>query len=501
MRIFLIEIEKKTLIRTEIYDNYEIIETNKYLSFGMKRIQVISNTEPSETSLSFSQPQRLFNDSFRSIKHKSPIASHRSHTEQNSPDKSQDLNKGSKINKVLQRELDKLKITNRGKLQKFEENIKVFEQLSTFIDIKDYLQQMNDINKNPKSTRGLHYLPPIVTSKSNLLDKKIHDPKNKSCDIEKTLEDVREFMTNRVKPRDVRLKIDLSNPAVPEAVHLQTIAYMNEDENYDNFYASVDNALQFDEKEDLKKFTLNQEVVDENKEKYRFQPLDTKIDEEYYENYKSRADKIIFLLKVASKKIFNKTINRQEEVMREKNWEIQNGYSKPKATNRNRRATVKPKFDDFFESGKFLDGVDPPVESVAATLDLKLKTTQARVSKLLKNHETKTQEQALNPTRSEYAKNKFTEKKFNQKLNKIHNNFMIALVNKVELEEVHYKNLKHQFKKDINGIEESLNAQVDQIIPQPLQSIRQINLKEHSNRTFKRNPNKKVSGRIISVVV
>jgi len=460
----------------------------------MKKIPFISShTEPSETSTAphsgILLHQRFLNDSFH--QQKSPVSS-RNYTEKNSPDK------GSKINKVLQRELDKLKITNRGKLQKFEENIKVFEQLSTFIDIKDYLQQMNDINKNPKNTRGLHYLPPISPSKSNLLNHKSYDQKNNSCDIEKTLEDVRHFMTNRVKPRDVRLKIDLSNPTVPEAVHLKTIAYMNEDENYDNFYASVDNALQFDDKEDLKKFTLNQEVVDENKEKYRFQPLDSKIDEEYYDNYKSRADKIIFLLKVASKKIFNKTINRKEELMKEKNRDIKEGSNRARGLKSPRRGTVKPRFDDFFETGKFLDGVEQPGESIQATLDSKLKNTQARVSKLLKNQDTKGHQEMIPLTSSRSEAN---DKKFNQKLNKLHNNFMVALVNKAELEEVHYKNLKHQFKKDINGIEESLNAHVDQIIPQPLQSIRQINIKEHSNRTFKRNPNKKVSGRIISVVV
>jgi len=153
-----------------------------------------------------------------------------------------------------------------------------------------------------------------------------------------------------------------------------------------------------------------------------------------------------------------------------------------------------PKFSAFITSGKFLEGTNQPTSlGCGDSLDTKLRRTQARVKTLIQSQEVISK--ILGDQESLKARN--MKKKFNQQLNKIHKTLVTSIVNEAELEEVHFKTMKHQFTKDIVSIEDAYDASINHIIHKPLESIKEMDLGKPSGRLFKRCATKKITGKII----
>ena len=103
--------------------------------------------------------------SFQNRPSKCVISQFLPNSRQHSPVRTSKVEKSVKINKIFQKELNKLKISQKDKSQKFDERMKTFEGLNTFVDIRDYLQQMNSTNLTTRSLQSSQFLPPVEAKK------------------------------------------------------------------------------------------------------------------------------------------------------------------------------------------------------------------------------------------------------------------------------------------------------------------------------------------------
>ena len=215
---------------------------------------------------------------------------------------------------------------------------------------------------------------------------------------------------------------------------------------------------------------VSQDEVNYYKDQLKFIPVSAEYDENYYKDYKHRADKIIALLKSSSKKIYNKTFSEGPNLKHIK----EKGIQRKKV---DLKKDLRPMFKNYMSSGNFLQGNHPPsIFKPEETLKTKFEKMQTRVNAL----HTVSQDQSETPKSGadnilDNGKEKNQNGKFNRQINKLHKNFMNKLVAEVEMEEVHYKNLKRQLQSEINTIEESYNGSIEQLFPKELESIRCIN--------------------------
>jgi len=432
------------------------------------------------------------------------------------------LKKGANINRVLQKEMNKHKLATQGREKKFQKKFKAFEQLNTFIDIKDYLKQMNTVNNAnnaiSRPLESLPSLPSIMKSKthSNVVSPRASEgssasktwkltfsgavaertaKRTSSCggDVGLMLKDARGYITKYLE--DQETKIDMNKqPPVRNHRRVSTVVVNslvnNEEHNNDYFYAGIDDLIAKENLDDFKQFRVQQDVVDFHKSRFKFQPADAKVDEKYYQNYKLRADKVIHLLGVASKKIYNKSLSQKPYKSAKTLPEVKTPQNNPCAT---------PKFESYMSSGKFMDGIEAMESSPSQSLAMKFRRTQHRANTIIKQHDKETTGSGSSCTSILSVADKAKQdKKMNQQLNKVYNNFMNEIVSRVEVEEAHFKNMKYHIQNDISTLEQAYNAQVEQILPKPLESIRKID--PSSTKIFKRSLKTKSSGKMVSTV-
>ena len=413
--------------------------------------------------------------------------------------------------------MGKHKLATQDREKKFERKFKAFGQLNTFIDIKDYLKQMNTLNKPMGS---LQSLPSIAKTKHlskaesprasegssaskvwNLnFSGRRSSKRTSSCDsdVGQILEGAKDYMAQYLAHQGTKINMTrkpVQNHRRTSTMTVNTLVN-NEEHNHDYFYAAIDDLIMRESLEDLKQFRIHQDVVDFQKSKFRFQPSETKIDEKYYKNYKSRADKVIHLLGVASKKIYNKSLSQKPMRSTTKAFtEVKTPQNKTINT---------PRFEKFFSSGRFMDGVEAMDAIPSQNLANKFKRAQTKANTLIKQFEMTENEDSAGSSSSSLQSLNFCdrakqEKKMNQQLNKIYNNLMNDIVNQAEIEEAHYKNLKYQFHNDICTLEQAYHASIDQILPRPLESIRKID--HNSTKIIKRSLKTKVSRKMITTAL
>jgi len=316
--------------------------------------------------------------------------------------------------------------------------------------------------------------------------------------IAKTIGTVRQYISQYKKEKSDQICLS-KEPSSYEKNKLNTLGTLslalsltNEGIDPDNFYASIDQALlQEDNKETNNAYEEYQDVVDSSKERFKFCPIDTAIDKNYGEDYRNRADKVIQLLKIASKRIFNKSYNNRGELKA-----IKFGPG-DKEKQEHKRKALQPQFSAFIHTGKFLEGTNKSTFHGKDSLESKFKRTRAKVKTLVQDQQQTSK--VLGDDDSFKARN--INKKFNQQLNKIHKTFVTSIVNEAELEEVHFKTMKHQFKKDIMSLEDSYDASISQIFHKPLESIKEVNLSMPSSSLFKRPTHRKITGKTIHLTL
>ncbi len=309
------------------------------------------------------------------------------------------------------------------------------------------------------------------------------------------LEGVKDYMTQYLAHQGTKINMarkPIQNHRRTSTMTLNTLVN-NEEHNHDYFYAAIDDLVLRESLEDLKQYRVQQDVVDFQKSKFRFQPTETKVDEKYYQNYKLRADKVIHLLGVASKKIYNKSLSQKPMRSTTKAFtEVKTPQSKTVTT---------PKFEKFFSSGRFMDGIEAMDANPSQNLANKFRRAQTKANTLIKQFEMTEVESSAGSSCPSLQSLNFNdrakqEKKMNQQLNKIYNNLMNDIVSQAEVEEAHYKNIKYQFQNEICNLEEAYHASIDQILPKPLESIRKID--NHNTKIYKRSLKTKVSGKMIT---
>ena len=411
---------------------------------------------------------------------------------QHSPVRSSKVEKSVKINKIFQKELNKLKISQKDKSQKFDERMKTFEGLNTFVDIRDYLQQMNSTNVTMRSLQSSQFLPPVDASKygsivlssreveTTCTDKGSYTP---SFAFEtrrtngRTMSDVKYYLSKATNIHDdpfVSKVLNSATEGIKSFNASSMSSVINEDMRADGYSIIFNDIVEKEKEQKLKEMNImrvSQDEVNYYKNQLKFIPVSAEYDENYYKDYKHRADKIISLLKSSSKKIYNKTFSEVPNLKQIK----EKGIQRKKV---DLKKDLRPMFKNYMSSGNFLQGNCPPsIFKPEETLKTKFVRMQTRVNTL----HTISQDQPKTPKNEvddilDNRREKSQNGKFNRQINKLHKNFMNKLVAEVEMEEVHYKNLKRQIQSEINTIEESYNGSIEQLFPRELESIRCVDL-------------------------
>ena len=231
--------------------------------------------------------------------------------------KDQVKQQSNKINKLISRVKGKISNKCRPKDEKFEDKMKIFGRLSTFIDAKSIFQEMNAMNQiNPKRNSILSFKNRMEESKST-----IKDPQS---DFSKKVKEVLEKARSRISQKDSEnqtsrrknqsyydfVKIADKKMQKDYDIHLDT----EESSDTNFFYNKLETDMLKGKYEHLDLQPLS--ATEDEKMASELQHLQmlleegTKVrlvsDKNYYDDFRMRAKKITSLVKQAAVKIFHK---------------------------------------------------------------------------------------------------------------------------------------------------------------------------------------------------
>jgi len=436
---------------------------------------------------------------------------------------SQETPKAKNIEDVIKKASKKLNFGSKDKTRRFEEKMKVFENLSTFIDIKDYIQQMNPLNQDP--SKKTVKLPPIQTSYSennspaprlpqstkvkqinldsvydgstfitstftspttksarNVVvvdpqDKGSHSPlKSKIRRLQTNIAKVSAYQEE--KALDSERKRDAYGMILDKASMMLT--QINEEDNKlpvvedsdaNAFYQELQDNLVHNnfERVDYGNYYLQQDEKDYYKNLLAFKE-DLEVDNNYYQDYKLRADKVINLLRKATKNIYRKvTDNKKTGRYRqasEDSGDRDYGFKGTRIFDKDDgdiKQNLMHQFNLFLHAGKNEGLIDqammPDLQAQFRRMIRQVNTisNKEKSRKVYSMGEEEIQGPKVNP---------------NHEINKVYKGYMKTIIDCADLQGTNYKIVKDDFKKKIDKIEDAYQKEMQRMMPKGLDSIK-----------------------------
>jgi len=431
----------------------------------------------------------------------------------------QETTKAKNVEDVIKKASKKLNFGSKDKTRRFEEKMKVFENLSTFIDIKDYIQQMNPMNQEPN--KKTVKLPPIQTSSDNnspglrlpqstkvkqinmdsvyenstFITSQFTSPTTKSArNIVLPPEDngnssplkskIRRLQTNiakvsayqEEKALDSERKKDAYGMILDKASVMLT--QLNEedmklpvveDSDANAFYQELqDNLVNNNfERVDYGNYYLQQDEKDYYKNLLAFKD-DMEIDHNYYQDYKVRADKVITLLRKATKNIYKKVIDAKKTT-RYRQASEDPGDRDLKGTrvfdreDNDIKQNLMNQFSLFLQSGKNPESLID--QALMPDLQAQFRRMQRQVN-TISNKEKSRRVASMGEDEIQPKVNP------NHEINKVYKSYMKSIIDCADIQGNNYKIVKDDFKKKIDRIEAAYNKEIQQFMPKGLESIK-----------------------------
>ena len=435
----------------------------------------------------------------------------------------QETTKAKNVEDVIKKASKKLNFGSKDKTRRFEEKMKVFENLSTFIDIKDYIQQMNPMNQdnNKKTVK----LPPIQTSQtpsennspglrlpqstkvkqinmdsvyenSTFITSTFTSPTTKSArtvvvppendgNSSPLKSKIRRLQTNiakvsayqEEKALDSERKKDAYGMILDKAsVMLTQINEEDmklpvvEDSDANAFYQELqDNLVNNNfERMDYGNYYLQQDEKDYYKNLLAFKD-DLEIDHNYYQDYKARADKVITLLRKATKNIYKKVIDTKKSTRYRQASEdsgdrgFQGGTRIFDQEDSNIKQNLMNQFNIFLQSGKH------PESLIDQALMPDLQAQFRRMQRQVNTISNKEKGRRVASMCEDEIQPKINP---NHEINKVYKSYMKSIIDCADIQGNNYKIVKDDFKKKIDRIEAAYNKEIQQFMPKGLESIK-----------------------------
>ena len=450
-----------------------------------------------------------------------------------------------KIDEIVKKANKKLNFLKKDKAKKFEERMKIFENLNTFIDIKDYIQQLNVLNHDTarKNVR-LPPLQPISGSSSPYNNTLTHSistkgklsrdasPNNRSTGRLPASNFGSMVLTGQnhnVNPNPValgdRLKaiqstvskfaaikeeealdiegkkdvygmvLDKTNVMLTQLNEVDLKMPVAEDTDINNFYQELQNDLIYNnfEKIDHGNVELQQEEMDyyKNLLAFRDEPDSAEpTDQKYYEDYKARADKVINLLRKAAKNIYKKAGEGKKQVRAKIQTDevIEEELTKMK-TERDEatlKDNLKQEFEMYVSSGGLMNGSMDRKNNL--DLDIHYQKMLRKVDQIVKAQEPVKDTEG---TPSKAEEEKAGDNQMNHEINKAFKSYMKAILESAEAQGANFKTVKGDFNKKINQLEDAYDKEIQRLLPKTLDSIKMTLDTQMTNKSYLDKPVRK----------
>jgi len=421
------------------------------------------------------------------------------------------VDKNTNINNIIKKARNKIQIKKKDKTHNFEEKMKVFDSLATFVDIKATLQQMNsalnqkvevESNSNLRHKRT-ESLPHLSLDMNSPLEKhrermaKFFSRKKSQADFKNYLPSIESPDTKSVGNKLSKFHFD-NERDIYRTVLTQATSKLedlndanlpkNEETDVNEFYSQLQDSLinnKFDRNEAF--HIANVDVDRKHLEYYRrlleYKP-ENEIDGKYYNDYKARADKVISLLKKATKNIYNKVLQSKPKKGLD---------GKEEGDAKDLKSNWKKNFSTFLTSDKYIGNI--------ADFDANKKSIKYKFDAMMKKVSRLTNQQKLqwaNPDPQDY-----TEKSnINHQINVVYKQFMNMFMDELDNQKEDYKQVKNEVKKRLNHMEYAYGKELEILHPKDMDSIRasldtKIHIASFGTKAMKRY-SKNILGAILS---
>jgi len=427
-----------------------------------------------------------------------------------------------KSDEIVKRSQQKFDFTTAldAKTRRFEQNMKAFEKLSTFINVRDVLQNMNTANQEkPKNGPKLPPLQILKEEESEYVVSPVL-PKtaaNSARGSEKrvigfgtprglNISSVEDAMSLRrlskglsrrakstknsmiqVKDEDMefeRPKRKDSYEVIMEKT-MNVIAGFNEADNRakifentgkDMFYMELQENI-IHNKFEVKRnnlFSRQQEISEEQYYKglIEFKEEAEAIDKKYYDNYKAKTEKVLEMLKRASKDIFNRVSTRKKPV------KLGKGAAEQQALEEDLRDKWKNKLEKLLESERFKGQYIE--EETYHDLEEEFQEMMAKVNNIIliyqanqkRRDDIEEEEEEIVRAKSPPRTERQMVNKLNHEINKYHKDYMRNIIESAENHETILRKTKDGFRKKIVRIEDGYDKDILRIFPRDFESLR-----------------------------
>jgi len=437
-----------------------------------------------------------------------------------------------KIDDVIKKASKKLNFSNRDKTKRFEEKMKIFENLNTFVDIKDFLQQMNVLNQDTKKTvklppihvgEGYELAHQISSPSSNLnltlrnqdsfgspsvgktgnLNKSLMKGDNEFPDKLKSLRThISKFAASKEeeslhsdrKKDTYGLILDKANVMLTQLNEADKKLPIVEDTDVNTFYQELQVNLANNnfEKIDYGNVRLQQEEMDYYKNLLTFKEEESEsMNQKYYDAYKARAEKVIMLLRKATKNIYKK-VTDEKKIPKSR-------YHSGEATDKETKVTkgtevkefLKQQFEVFITADKLMEEQQQTVPD----LDAQFKKMLRRVNSMVSMHKSGSKVNYINND------DQTNENHLNHEINKAHKNYLKTILDCVDYQGNNYKSMKENFKKKIDKLEDAYDKDIQKLLPKNLESIKMTLDVGSTNKYYVDKPvRKNISRKMLNVL-
>ena len=429
-----------------------------------------------------------------------------------------------KSDEIVKKSQKKFDFTNTDvKTRRFEQNMKAFEKLSTFINVRDVLQNMNTasqekVKKGPKlpplqilrEDETEYVVSPVVPntvsgsvvkgrpsfgfstqrglnvssveeaislkrlSKGQIMHRRAKSTKNSVIQLKE------DDLEEKVKRKDsYEMIMEKTTNFIANLNDVDNRAQIFENNGKDLFYKELqDNILH--KKFEVKKNNLfaekNKEMSEEQYYKglLEFKEEAEAIDKKYYDNYKAKTEKVLEMLKRASKDIFNRVSTRKRPGFLGKNSK---GNAEQEALETDIRDKWKQKLEQLLASDKFKGQYIG--EELKYDLDAEFSEMMAKVNNIILIYEANQKRRDFveeEEEEIEREKSPKTERlmanRLNHEINKHHKNYMRNIIESAENHETILRKTKDGFRKKMRKIEDGFDKDILRIFPKDFESLR-----------------------------
>ena len=404
------------------------------------------------------------------------------------------IKKNISINQAIKKTKNKIKFTAQASSEKFENKMQIFKGLSTFIDVKDAIRNMNAMNHVP-SPHMETLKQANMKSKANLRatfsqrrPASVEKPAFGELDykIRNALASAREHVrTARASPRK---KVETernyfnrySSANHTKIVESQKELYDPDDKNdLDFFYNKLgadlasgqlwreEAPMEYDENEVANGINYLKLMLAEKTKNVR-------VDAKFENNFKQRANNVITLMKRTAKKIFDKNLKTAKEIALEEQEKIKEA-KRAERLRREEKLRLQQEAQEFFDT--HLNQQDP--FGVEANLDQlpieeQLNHIRSRINGLEKSEERPKSFSGRRPNRARSINQlpEVDELATNRQINSLHRKYTSTIIDGLNHHIRGFQDTRFQLERELEELDVMYEKDVEKIKEDPLESLR-----------------------------